>query len=122
MKFIWSIPLLLLSLVITVGCSTKQKHSDESLGAAVVLQWDKTTYVLTNGTVSSDNIGEKLGEIKQGTVNRINCLECAPPNLVKDELVFEIKGFDIKERIAVKQHGGYFVLKNKEIMLQEKQK
>lgn len=103
LKFIRLMFVLLLSLTVTVGCSPEPIDIVDSLGSATVFQGNQTTYVLTNGTRTSDDDGEKLGEIKLAMVNRINCFECPPPNLYEGQEFFGIKGSENKERIALKQ-------------------
>lgn len=103
--------LIIFVAILTIGCSKndqQKKTIDYGQPVKVTVAWNDIVYVVTNEHASKDNIGNKIGQIKRqvspepsenGDVAR-NTSE--GPNIVNgDGSLYEVKGLDQKEKIAV---------------------
>ncbi|MCQ4088330.1 hypothetical protein [Saccharibacillus sp. JS10] len=90
-----------LSIVILAGCSI---GSEETYPSVVSL--DDTLYGLSVETVTQDDIGNQLGEVKRVATPMPGGNEEANDTPVGSKL-FEIKGIESSEAIAVEVNGEY---------------
>jgi len=103
-----TITLCLLSMLLSAGCNTKS--IDGSYPTAVV--WDNKSYGLSVTEVTKSELGNQLGEIKR--IKEPIPLENGDANnTTVGSKIFEIKGIDTKEAIAIEKNGKiYKAIKN----------
>ena len=89
-----------LTLLILAGCS----QSEGAYPSVVAV--NNTLYNLTVDTVTPDNIGTQLGEVKREAEVMPKANEEANSTPVGSKL-FEVKGIDPSEAIAVEINGTY---------------
>lgn len=83
-----------------VGCTTKT--SNETYPAAIV--WDSIKYGVSQTEVSKDELGKQLGEIKR--IKEPMTIENGDSNCISiGSKIFEIKGIDTKEVLAIEENG-----------------
>ncbi|WP_037287682.1 hypothetical protein [Saccharibacillus sacchari] len=89
------------ALLIVTGCSTQSEGAYPN-----VVSLNDTLYNLTVDTVTPDNIGNQLGEVKRVAKVMPKANEEANDTPVGSKL-FEIKGIHPSEAIAVEINGTY---------------